>query len=99
METPQELVSTIDKAWSSHCDSAEANLNSIHEDAVLIPGPAQRVKIWRCYELWYRLQALLKSGVAVALIGLPAWELPYSAPTALKNKQTKKPHKTNRKKQ
>ena len=38
------------------------------EVAGSIPGLAQWVKIWRCRELWYRLQMRLGSRVAVALV-------------------------------
>ena len=34
--------------WSSYHGSTEGNLTSIHEDAVLIPGLAQWVKVWCC---------------------------------------------------
>ena len=46
--------------WSSHFGSVEMNLTSIHEDAGLISGLDQEVK------LWCRLQMLLRSHVAVA---------------------------------
>ena len=55
--------------------------------------------IWRCCELWCRLQTWLGSHVAVAgicrpaavaLIQSPAWELPYAMDVALKSKKKKK---------
>ena len=72
-----------------------ANLTSIHEDARLIPGPAQWLRIWPCRKLWYRLQAQLpcRCGCGKGSSDLPLdWELPYAIGVALKkqaNKQTK----------
>ena len=43
------------------------NLTRLNEDAGLIPGLAQGVRIWHCLELWYRLQTWLGSPVAVAV--------------------------------
>ena len=34
----------MDNKHSSHCGAMEMNLNSIHEDVGLIPGPIQWVK-------------------------------------------------------
>ena len=48
--------------WSSCCDSPEANLTSIHEDASPIP----ELRIQHCCELC-RSQTWLRSGVAVAV--------------------------------
>ena len=48
--------------------SAQMTLTGIREDAGLIPGLAQRVRIWRCRELWCRLETRLGSGVAVAVV-------------------------------
>ena len=50
----------------SCCGSAEMNLTSIHEDAVLIPGLAHRVKdLTGRRELWCRSQMRLGSHIAV----------------------------------
>ena len=43
------------------------------------------LRIWHCCELWCRSAAVALMA-AVALIGLLAWELPYAAGMALKNK-------------
>ena len=37
------------------------NPTGIYEDAGLIPGLARGLRIWHCYELWYRLQTQLGS--------------------------------------
>ena len=82
------LKSWFESHSRSFCrGSAVMNPTSIHEDMVLIPGPAQWVlRIWRCWELWCRAQTRLGSGVAVA-VPKPAataptrpasWELPYA---------------------
>ena len=72
--------------WSSCCGAVEMNPTSIHEDSGFDPWPHSVG--WgssRCgldpmlLQLWCRL-------AAVALIGSLAWELPYAAPAALKNK-------------
>ena len=46
------------------------------------------LRIQGCHELWCRSQMPLGScvAVAVALIQLLAWELPYAIPVSLKNK-------------
>ena len=41
-------------------------MTRIHEDAGLIPGPAQRVEDLEL--LWYRSQTQLRSGVAMAVV-------------------------------
>ena len=48
---------------SCHCGSVVSNPASGHEDSGSISG----LRIWRCHELWCRLQKLLGSGVAVAV--------------------------------
>ena len=44
------------------------NPTSIHEGVSLIPGLAQWVKDWHCWELWCTLQTRLGSSVAVAVV-------------------------------
>ena len=53
---------------SSHCGAGEMNPTSIHEDPGLIPGlrsdpwaHSSGLGIWRCRELWCRLQMQLGS--------------------------------------
>ena len=53
---------------SSHHDSVETNLTSIHEDTGLIPGLTQWVRIQHCHELWCRSQTSLRFGVSVAMV-------------------------------
>ena len=61
-----------------------------HEVAGSVPGLAQWVKIWRCRELWCRLQTRLRSWLlwlwcrpaATAWIRPLAWEPPYAAGAA-----------------
>ena len=71
------------------------NLTSIHEGTSLIPGLVQQVEnLWCCREGRCRLQMQLGSGIAAwccgSADGAPirplAWELPYAACAALKNK-------------
>ena len=52
--------------WSSHRGAAEMNLTRIHEDVGLIPGLAQWLRIWCCYELWCRSQTQLGSCILAA---------------------------------
>ena len=56
------LRSTVKQGLSksSHCGSKIMNLTSI-------PGPFSGLRIWRCHELWYRLQTQLRSGVGVGV--------------------------------
>ena len=83
----------------------EVNLTSNHEDAGLIPGLVQQVKIWRCHELWYRSQTQLRPCLlwlwrrpaATAPIGPLDWEPPYAVGAARKSKRKKKKKKKKRK--
>ena len=43
------------------------NPAGIHEDAGLIPGLTQGLRIWCCYELQCRSQTQLRSGIAVTV--------------------------------
>ena len=43
------------------------NLTRDHEVVGLIPDLTQWLRIWRCRELWCRLQTQLGSGIAVAV--------------------------------
>ena len=87
---------------SSHCGSVETNPTAMREDAGLIPGLAQGLRIWFCCELWCRLQMWLGSGIvmAVAYSGSCSSNLTPSLGTSIclrgspkkqqTNKQTKK---------
>ena len=77
---------------SSRHASVVMNPTSTHEDTGLIAG----LRIWHCWELWYRSQTWLGShsiAVAVAqasaavLLCPLAWELPYAINAALKRKK------------
>ena len=46
--------------------SAETNLTSIHEDTGSSPSSLSGLRIWRCRELWCRLQTQLGSFITVA---------------------------------
>ena len=72
------------KWWSSRCGSAVMNLASIHDDAGLIPGPAQ----------WVRDPVLLWCRpAATAPIQSVAWEFPYVGGIALKRPKRKRKRK------
>ena len=72
---------------SSHCGSAEMNLASIYEEAGLIPGLAQWGKVWRCHELWCRLQMQLGSVMAVAVVSSYSSNSTPSLGTFIKKKK------------
>ena len=44
IQTLHILIINVLGGWSSHCGSVVTNPTSIHEDAGLIPGPAQQVQ-------------------------------------------------------
>ena len=71
------------KMWSSHHGAEEMNPTKNHEVEASIPGLAQWVKELVWLWLWCR-------PAAVAPIGPLAWEPPYAADAALKNKIKKK---------
>ena len=71
----QGLRSKLKNFRSSHCGSALKNPTSIHEDAGLIPGPAQWLRIWRRGELWCR---------SAAAAPIP---LPWATGAALKDQE------------
>ena len=57
-----------DYCGNSHCSSVVMSLTSIHEVTGSIPGLTKWVKELGCHELWCRLQAWLRSQVAVAVV-------------------------------
>jgi len=61
-------------SWSPHRESAEMNLTGIPEDTGSIPS-LSGLRIWRCHELWCRLQMQLGSRIAVAVV----WAGSYSS--------------------
>ena len=72
------------------------NLTSIHEDSSLILGLLSGLRIQCCCELWCRSQTCLRSCTSVAVVQAAAliphlaWEFPYAAGMALKNKNRNK---------
>ena len=94
------------KLQSSRHGAMETNQNRNHKVAVPSLASLSGLRIWRCCELWYRLQTRLRTGVAVAVVYTDRCSS-YSTPspgtsiccecspqkTKDKNKQTKKPIK------
>ena len=84
----------IAKNTQRSCCTAEANPTSIHEDSVRSLASLSGLRIQHCRELWCRSQTRLGSSLpwlwcrlaAVAPIGPLAWEPPYAAGVALKDK-------------
>ena len=56
------------KIRSSHHGTAETNLIRSHEVSGRSLASLSGLRIWCCCELWCRLQTLLGSGVAVAVV-------------------------------
>ena len=52
----------------SHFGTAEMNLTSVHEDAVLTPGLAQWVRIRHFHEPWYWSWMRLRFSISVAVV-------------------------------
>ena len=73
----------IKQICSSRHGAVETNLTRKHEVTGLIPGLTQQVKDLVSRGLWCR-------PAAVALIQPLAWEPPYAAGAALKNKKEEK---------
>ena len=98
--TGMRFLSTItnNMSRSSHCGTVVSQGSIL----ALLSG----LRIWRCHELWCKLQMWLGSPllwlwrwpVATAPIGLLAWESPYATEAALEkaNRQKKKKKMSNK---
>ena len=56
------------RRWSSRRSSVEVNLTSIQRMQVQSLALLSGLRIRGCHELWCRLQMLLGSGIAVAVV-------------------------------